>query len=345
MFDSNFISRTIKSILDSMTGTDATLGTKTDAKSTATDATAVTAMQVFKEMSYVLQTIEAYYSGAAVGNVPVEILTDGTKIGTDQTLSWLASALVNTVKKIDWTAPVSQNFRYALEVSNPSTVSDLICTLYNLETLWNGETRCVEIASTLVPMSTILLVENCEDAWADQTGGSCACDTDAVNYKVGSKSASFVTTSVGVNTLLATEEAIGAFNLSPYTHLRLWIKSTVGLSAGDLQILLDDTGLCASPLESINIPAVVANTWTLVYLPFIDRTLLTAIITIGLKQITDLADATILIDDVQAIKLNAKMIPLDYAFLGGMNMRQTLENATVLGANDAFSSISRLREI
>lgn len=142
-----------------------------------------------------------------------------------------------------------------------------------------------------------VVVDDCEDAWDEYTASNVTSGVSTTDFKIGTKSVKIdIGSAVSANTLLCTE--VISANLSAQTHLNLWMKSTVAVSAGDLQLLLDDTASCASPLEAINIPALAPNAWTRVSLPLANPSADGAIISIGLKMITDLGAFSILIDDI-----------------------------------------------
>ena len=61
-------------------------------------------------------------------------------------------------------------------------------------------------------------------------------------------------------------------------------------------MLLDDTAACASPIKLLNLPAILANTWTLVEIDPGDMSACTAIISVGLKQVVDKGVMNIFID-------------------------------------------------
>ncbi len=143
-----------------------------------------------------------------------------------------------------------------------------------------------------------LVLEDCEDAWNEAVDSDVTSSLDASDFVVGSGSAKLVVTSgASAGDKLATE-AISSKDLSGQTHVSLWIKSTVATAAGDLALMLDDSANCASPLETIDIPALVANTWTRVHLPLANPGSDTAIVSIGLKYVVDIGAVTINIDDV-----------------------------------------------
>lgn len=133
-------------------------------------------------------------------------------------------------------------------------------------------------------LATLQIVEDCEDAWDAQANVTATADADC---KVGTKSSKLaVGDAAGAGVLLATE-VVASMNLSAYKHINLWIKSSVVLASGDMQLLLDDTAQCASPIKSLDIPALSAATWTLVRLDLGDASGLTAVISVGIKQVVD----------------------------------------------------------
>lgn len=144
------------------------------------------------------------------------------------------------------------------------------------------------------------LLENCEDAWDEQViaNVTAATDTDRIR---GSTSAKFTVAAAFTTGIIGTE-AITSINITTRDHIHFYIKSTVAHAAGDLQLLLDDTALCASPQETINLPAINANEWTAVSLAIATPASLTAVISVGLKAVVDPGACTILIDDVRATK-------------------------------------------
>lgn len=134
--------------------------------------------------------------------------------------------------------------------------------------------------------ATLQIVEDCEDAWDELVDPDVVSTADA-DCKVGTKSAKLaVAVGCGAGDILATE-AVGSMNLTTYKHINLWIKSSVALDSGDMQLLLDDTAQCVSPIKSIDIPALSAATWTLIRLDLGDASGLTAVISVGIKQVVD----------------------------------------------------------
>lgn len=149
--------------------------------------------------------------------------------------------------------------------------------------------------------TTSALIENCEDAWNEVTNPNVTSTADTVDFRTGTASAKLVVSAGATAGELLASEAITSANLTTATAIRLWLKSSVALAAGDLQFTLDDTALSASPIAAINIPALQANTWTAVTLAIPNPSLLTAIIAVGIKQVTDIGAFTLNIDEIRSL--------------------------------------------
>ena len=145
--------------------------------------------------------------------------------------------------------------------------------------------------------SSALLLEDCEDVWVAGTGASTI---SVVTGKVGTYCVRDTTVTLGAAALMMTE-IIAPGTLVAYDGAYFWFRSSVTAAAGDLALLLDDTALCATPLEVLSLPALTAATWKQCFVRFADPTLLGSIISVGLRQVTDLADGTFDIDDVEAL--------------------------------------------
>jgi hypothetical protein len=69
-----------------------------------------------------------------------------------------------------------------------------------------------------------------------------------------------------------------------------------------LKLHLDDTASCGSPVESISIPALTADTWTFVRDKIDNPELCSAIISVGLEYDADIGACTVWLDDISAVK-------------------------------------------
>jgi len=152
--------------------------------------------------------------------------------------------------------------------------------------------------------TTETLLENCEDAWNELVADGVISGIDASDKKKGTYSVKLqVTTGVAAGTILATE-VLSSTNMTADTHIKLWIKSDVSCNAGDLVLIVSEVANCAgvegTTMKSVNIDALVAGVWKECTIA-ITNNYLDAVISIGLKYITDIGECTIHIDDVRRI--------------------------------------------
>lgn len=174
------------------------------------------------------------------------------------------------------------------------------------------------------------LIHSCEAAWDELVDADATITADATYFKQGTKSAKFV---VAAN--LAAGDIVGtdnftAVDLSGCTKIGFWFRSSVALSAGDYQILLDNTAQCASPLESLDIPAVSAgnvNTWLYMKINLAAASGDTAIVSVGLKCIVDVP-GTFYIDDIRGLEGDAIVIPFVNA--RGFGLSEALEKSNAI---------------
>jgi hypothetical protein len=144
-----------------------------------------------------------------------------------------------------------------------------------------------------------LLVDDCETAWTAKANVTATADTTWFRY--GAKSAKLAI-AAGFTTGIAATMAVAAKDLHTYTYLHFYIKSSIAQAAGDLQIMLDNTAACASPIETINLPALSAGVATEVEVALAAAASDTAIISVGLKIATDNGACDIYLDDIRAVK-------------------------------------------
>jgi len=151
--------------------------------------------------------------------------------------------------------------------------------------------------------ATGTLIEDCEDAWNEYAGTGVTATADNTVYKVGTYSAKAVCdATTGVEVVMT--EAISSTDMSGYKGIRCWAYSSVTLTANDWQLLLDDSINCATPIKTLDFPAMTAATWYNVCFDVGDMSSATAIISIGLGQAVDKGAMNFYIDDVRAKDCN-----------------------------------------
>ena len=146
-----------------------------------------------------------------------------------------------------------------------------------------------------------LVVEDCEDAWNELEDGDLTQTLETTDVKVGAGALKWVIgEDMDAGDIIATE--IISKDLTTYKAIRLWIKCSIATAAGNLKLLLDDTAKCVSPVETLSIPALAANTWTQVNLTLAGPAGCGALISIGMEYDADIGVCTIYLDDVRAVK-------------------------------------------
>jgi hypothetical protein len=153
--------------------------------------------------------------------------------------------------------------------------------------------------STLYLTYSAVVVEDCEGAWVDGSGGDVTISN--ITGKVGTNCVSLVMVAgAGVELLAYHNFASADYRLK--THLVAWINCNVATNAGDLQLMLDDTNGCGTPIETLNVPALAAGVWTRICIPFATPANLSAVLSVGIYQAVDKGVCTILLDDIRAVK-------------------------------------------
>lgn len=155
-----------------------------------------------------------------------------------------------------------------------------------------------------------IVVDDGETIWTiGATGGSSTVDDDPAVYKVGAKSAELILhadATVGIVSYSA-----GAFannDLSDYTHVAYWVRSTIALAAGDFQLGFSDAADQTGTEYYLNIPALATvNTWTRVYTSLSDGddpgANVSSASSVHLKMAVDKAAGSIFIDDIRLVNL------------------------------------------
>ena len=143
-------------------------------------------------------------------------------------------------------------------------------------------------------------IHACGTTFDEKTDGDFTQSLDTKDRKQGSQALKMVIAS-GASAGDFVTDSITSLNLSKYDTIEMWVKSTVATSSGNLKLLLDNTAACASPLETLSIPALSADTWTFVRMSMANPETDTAIISVGLEYDSDLGACTVWIDDIVAV--------------------------------------------
>ena len=141
----------------------------------------------------------------------------------------------------------------------------------------------------------------CAEAFDETVDSDITVSLDTKDKKQGTQSCKFVIAAGASAGDIATD-SITSKDISGYDYIEFWIKSTVATSSGNLKILLDDTASCASPIETLNVPALSANTWKFCRVALANPETDTAIISVRLEYDADIGAATVWLDDISVVK-------------------------------------------
>jgi len=140
----------------------------------------------------------------------------------------------------------------------------------------------------------------CASVFDESVDSDFTVALDTKDKKQGTQSCKF-TIAAGASAGDQATDSITSKDISGYDYVEFWVKSTVATSAGNLKVHLDDTANCASPVESVSIPALSADTWTFVRDKIDNPELCSAIISVGLELDSDLGACTVWLDDISAV--------------------------------------------
>ena len=145
-------------------------------------------------------------------------------------------------------------------------------------------------------------IHRCESDFDESLISSMSTALDDKDLREGGNSLK-VTTAGGANGHHITD-SIDSVDLSDMTHVEFWAKAATAVAAGDLFLHLHSSTVVAdgsSDLESLSIPALSADTWTLVRIALANPETDTAIISVGLEYNANFATNVIWLDGIKAV--------------------------------------------
>ena len=147
----------------------------------------------------------------------------------------------------------------------------------------------------------------CGDTFDTNTVSYFGVEQDSEDKKQGNNSLKFTLNKDGdlsAGTFLY--DTITSKDISKYDYIEFWVKCSTATSASNLKLHLDNGAITGTDdLESINIPALTADTWTFVRSKLSNPELDTAIVSVGLEQESDLNSSTkyfVWLDDISVVR-------------------------------------------
>uniref|UniRef100_A0A6M3J510 Uncharacterized protein n=1 Tax=viral metagenome TaxID=1070528 RepID=A0A6M3J510_9ZZZZ len=151
-----------------------------------------------------------------------------------------------------------------------------------------------------------VILDTCDTAW---TAGSAnvTVTADTSFKKEGTASAKLVEDGNSAAGAILGYATISSADISDCDALEFWLYSSIALTAGQLDFALDNTAAIASPIESLDVPATTAATWTRHVVSLANPQSDTAIISLGIVNTSDVGACTLYIDDVKAVKKGSRV--------------------------------------
>jgi hypothetical protein len=142
------------------------------------------------------------------------------------------------------------------------------------------------------------IIDDCQVAWTAAV--NVTATADAAARKVNAKGTKLVIAAGFITGLVATRD-FASIDLSGSKYIGFWIKSDIPVPANVLQLVLDETAACASPDETLNIPALAAGVWRYIIVAVTGAgTTRDATISIGINAASDPGAAILFVDDIRA---------------------------------------------
>tara|TARA_R100001594_G_scaffold110564_2_gene145325 strand:- start:81 stop:1349 length:1269 start_codon:yes stop_codon:yes gene_type:complete len=141
-------------------------------------------------------------------------------------------------------------------------------------------------------------LHNCNTAFDDSVDSDFTITANTEDYKRGSASNKIVI-AAGASAGDTASDTITSVNIEKYDYIEFWIKSTVATSAGNLKIHLVDAGGIE---ESLDVPALTADTWKYCRVALSNPEDNTAITQIRFEYDSDLGACVVYLDDIKAVR-------------------------------------------
>ena len=252
-------------------------------------------------------------ASASTGSITagsISRVSDYTQSSTDCTVAPAFGATIPSSMEYElWdSAYEPQRVHALIDAAIMDATGRVYTDLENLDVFADGRTSRYDIPADLDMINKIEYrntvtskrIHECNATFDERTDGDFTQSLDTQDRKQGNQSLKMVIAS-GASAGDFVTDSITSTDLSKYDYVELWVKSTVATSAGNLKLLLDDSASCASPLETLEIPALAADTWTYCRIALSNPETDTAIISVGFEYDADLNACTVWLDDIKAV--------------------------------------------
>ncbi len=254
-------------------------------------------------------------ASASTGSITagdISRVSDYTQSSTDCTVAPAFSGSIPSGMEYElWdSAYEPQRIHALIDAAIMDATGRVYTDIENLDIFADGRTSRYDIPADLDMINRIEYrntvtskrIHECNATFDEKTDGDFTQSLDTQDRKQGSQSLKMVI-AAGASAGDFVTDSITSADLSKYDYVEFWIKINLaaGTSSGNLKILLDNTASCASPLETLSVPALTADTWKYCRVALSNPETDTAIISVGLEYDSDLGACTVWIDDIKAV--------------------------------------------
>lgn len=167
---------------------------------------------------------------------------------------------------------------------------------------------------------------DCDSSWSAD-GTDCTAGLEDTTKKEGDYSAVILWHDTFATGLIAHEQLAATVDMSGFTMVGFWIRSTKATNPEDISILLCSDIAGAVPLEDFKLPGLAADTWTYIVGVLQRPAQDTAIASVSLYGNVDVpagaGNVTIYLDDFRGLPLKVSHNPMESlvkeTFTGGTN--------------------------
>ncbi len=148
-------------------------------------------------------------------------------------------------------------------------------------------------------------VDDCDTVWT--AGASVTASLDTTFNIEGSGCAKLVVAVGAAAGAILGYGTISSKDLSGCDKVEISMYSTIALTAGYLDLVLSASAAIAATTESLDIPAMAANTWYRHIITLANPLSDTAIISVGLVNTTDVGACTLYVDYIRAVDSKSRI--------------------------------------
>lgn len=194
-------------------------------------------------------------------------------------------------------------------------------------------------------VGSVLSLDTCEATTNWTFASNITGSLDTSNPVVGSKDIQMVVGTFGTG--IMAYKNFSSVDWSAYSGVGFYIKSSEATNAGYYQFIVSSASGGATPVEIVNVPALVASVWQYVYLPFANAgSTRTAVLSFALKIAVSQNTQTLNVDNFELVR--ADDFPIDtceVAWTGNTNVTTTLESFAVVSNSGVTQQATSVKNV